>query len=93
VGQSLDETRDCIIIGGKIRRFDAYPRLFDGCSNYRIVHRGSVVRYDLIGSDTGIAPSLLREYTRRLRKQLDGSHFSSSRAEDSASKSWTGERL
>ena len=70
--QSLDETRESIIVGGEIRRLSpTLWRLFKLLHR----HRGSIVRYDLIGSDTGMAPSLLREHTRRLRKLLDGSQF------------------
>ena len=72
VRPSLDETRESIIVGGEIRRLSpTIWRLFVLLHR----HRGSVVRYDLVVSDTGIAPSLLREHTRRLRKQLDGSQF------------------
>jgi DNA-binding response OmpR family regulator len=72
VGPSIDEARESIIVGGEIRRLS--PTLW---RLFKILHRhrGSVVRYDLIASSTGIAPSLLREHTRRLRKLLGGSQF------------------
>ena len=72
MGQSIDETRESIIVGGEIRRLSpTLWRLFKLLHR----HRGSIVRYDLIASDTGMAPSLLREHTRRLRKLLDGTQF------------------
>jgi DNA-binding response OmpR family regulator len=72
VGRSIDETRESIIVSGELRRLSpTLWRLFKLLHR----HRGSLVRYHLIANETGIAASALREHTRRLRKQLNGSQF------------------